>query len=688
VTFSPLVPTTTILEAAGVLGVLAVGAYILKMRRRRFEVPFSNLWQRVLRDKDTTSLWKHLRRILSLLLQLVIIGLLMFAALDPKLGRADPDAKNVVVIIDTSASMETVDETESGVDGPVSRLAVAKHEVVKLLRSMGGGDEVMLMRMDGQTTPLTRFEADLPKLNSVVQKLQASDTPADLRRALSGAADALRGRRNPMIVLVGDGAYPEDVLASVLRGPPVAQPQPPPAAKHGDDASFANTDLTAIDLRGIDLRYIPVGKRADNVGIVSFNVRRYITNKTAYEVFIEVQNFGREPARRKLELYSGDLAIDVKELTLKPGERKRQLYPNLGGGTNHRLRAVLKTVNEGADDKADGHDIFALDDEAFALLPKRTTQKILLVTVDNLYLEGAMLVYDNVGVDKLLPEEYESTVASGKLPAYDAVVFDDYTPEHLPPDKTNLLYFNPSGKNSPFPIRRTLHRQHITEVDPHHPVTKWIVMSDVNFDKSSVFAVDRAKGEVPLFTSVRDAIGAAKKDGQHKVVAFGFSLTGTDLTLRVAFPLLLANILDWFAGDDSDLVTTYRTGRRLWVPMDGTYGVTEVAVIGPNGRQTRAPVVDGRATFYGHSVGVSRLQAKEDGKPVAQIELAANLANPAESNVSPGSPLYVGGDTDHPLELPSGFQITHRQSLWLYLVMAVLLLLGLEWITYNRRVTV
>ncbi len=690
-TFSPLVPVSTVLETAAVLGGLAVIAYILKMRRRRFEVPFSGLWQRVLKEKDTTSLWKHLRRILSLLLQLVIIGLLLFAVLDPKLGRADPDAKNVVVIIDTSASMKTVDESLRGADGPVTRLAAAKHQVVELLRGMGGGDEVMLMRMDGQTTPLTRFESDLPRLNTVVQKLQASDTPADLRRALSGAADALRGRRNPMIVLVGDGAYPEEVLGSVLRGPPVAQPQTPPPAKPAADdgtASFANTNLTAIDLRGIDLRYLPVGKRADNVGIVAFNVRRYITNKTAYEVFIEVQNFGREPARRKLELYSGDLAIDVKELTLKPGERKRQLYPNLGGGTDHRLRAVLKTVDGADDARADGHDIFALDDEAFALLPKRTTQKVLLVTKDNLYLEGAMLVYDNVGVDKLLPDDYETAVAGGNLPAYDAVVFDDYTPEHLPPDKTNLLYFNPSGKNSPFPIRRTLERPHITEVDPHHPVTKWIVMNDVNFDKSSVFGIDRAKGEVPLLTSVRAPIGAAKKDGQHKVVAFGFSLTGTDLTLRVAFPLLLANILDWFAGDDSDLVTTYRTGRRLWVPMDGTYGVTEVAVIGPSGRQTRAPVVDGRATFYGHAVGVSRLEAEKDGTPVAQIELAANLANPAESNVSPGSPLYVGGDTDHALEPPAGFDITHRQSLWLYLVLAVLLLLGLEWITYNRRVTV
>ena len=57
-------------------------------------------------------------------------------------------------------------------------------------------------------------------------------------------------------------------------------------------------NLAAVDLSGVDVRYIPVGRRSDNVGIVAFNVRRYIANKAAYEVFIEIQNFGTERAQR------------------------------------------------------------------------------------------------------------------------------------------------------------------------------------------------------------------------------------------------------------------------------------------------------------------------------------------------------------------------------------------------------
>lgn len=674
---TPLVPLSTILVAAGVLGGLAVAAYILKMRRRRFEVPFSTLWQRVLREKETTSLWRHLRRMLSLLLQLAIIAMLLFAALDPKLGGQDPDAKNIVLIVDTSASMKTTDEKIAGRDGEVSRLRAAKQKAVDVLKSMGGGHSVMVMRMDGQTTPLTRFESDGPRLARVVQNMKASDTPADLRRALSAAGDALRDRDNPMIIVVGDGAYPEDVLASVRR-----TARPAPAA-----GQEAEVDLSEIDLTDIDLRYIPVGTSDANVGIIAFNVRRYITNKLSYEVFIEVQNFGAEPARRKLKLYSGDSAIDVKELELAAGERRRQLYPNLGGGDDHRLRAVLELAEQGDDDDARG-DIFPLDDQAHALLPKRTNQKILLVTEDNLYLEGAMLVYDNVEITKIKPAEYPAALEAGTIDDHNAVVFDDFTPERLPGAGTHLLYFNPEGEHSPFRILDTQEDPRVTDVNDRHPTMRWIVMSDVNFVESKVFAVERMKGETPLLTSVRSSIAAAKRDGRRKVAAFGFSLRSTDLPMRVAFPLTLANIIDWFAGDDSDLITTYRTGQRFWVPMDGTYGMSEISVKGPGGLATKAPLVEGRAPFYGHAIGVHTLEASDADGVVTTIELAANLSNPAESNISPGESLYVGGNEDEPLQEPDGFESTVRRSLWLYLALAVLLLLGVEWVTYNRRVTV
>ena len=662
---------------------LAVGAYIIKMRRRRFEVPFSALWKRVLEQKDANALWKQLKRLISLLLILMILAIVLFAALDPTLGAVDRKARSVVVLFDASASMKAMDGNEAG---NKSRLEVAKERTKRLVESMGGGDVAMIMKVDGQATPMSRFSSDGPVLNKIVDGITASDTPADLTRALGAAADALRDRPNPLIVIVSDGAFPEAQLGLVSwdEKKPVA-PQPAPDGKTNNAANWEKKDLAAVDLSKIDVRYLPVGRRSDNVGIVAFNVRRYIANKAAYEVYIEVQNFGQEPAHRQLALYNGDTAVDIKQIDVAPGQRIKQIYPKLPGSLDNKLRASLRPV-EGAG----GSDSFALDDQAFALLPARKKQKVLMVTTDNLFLEGAILVYDNIDPAKVSPAEYDAkpSLADGM----DVVIFDEHTPAVLPPSPTSLLFFHPTGENSPFAIRGELANPRITEIDEGHPVMRWVTMSDIYMDKSGTFAPDPKKGESTIAYSVRDSIIAAKRDGRRKILAFGFSLpaagreSATDLPMRVAFPMLLVNTLDWFAGDQTDLLTTYPTGSRERVPLDGVVGATEAEVKGPDGTITKTPIIDGRATFYGSRVGYYDVTAKDGkGTPIAQIELAANLASPAESDIAPSTELSLAGKK---LEAPEAFAITRSKKLWIYLILFAMALIVMEWVTYHRRITV
>src|SRR5262249_26309694 len=155
-----------------------------------------------------------LKRLISLAIQLAFLALVIFAALDPKIGAAGQSGRNVVLIVDASASMKARDE------GPKAppRIERAKEEARSILRGLGGGDAAMVVPMDGQTTALSRFESDAAHLLRVVDGVQASDTPADLHRALQAAADALRGRKDPMIVIIGDGAYPADAREQVAWG--------------------------------------------------------------------------------------------------------------------------------------------------------------------------------------------------------------------------------------------------------------------------------------------------------------------------------------------------------------------------------------------------------------------------------------------------------------------------------------
>ena len=132
---------TTLLGVFAAFALATVTLYVLKLRRRPVAVPFSPIWQRVLRDKDASRLYSRLRHLLSLLLQLVLIGLLVFALGDPRPSQGMRSARNVVVLVDASASMQAVDVKPT-------RLDAAKVEVRKLVLGLGGSDRMLIVKME------------------------------------------------------------------------------------------------------------------------------------------------------------------------------------------------------------------------------------------------------------------------------------------------------------------------------------------------------------------------------------------------------------------------------------------------------------------------------------------------------------------------------------------------------------
>ena len=75
---------TQLFAIFGVAAAAMIALYILKLRRRTFAVPFAPLWMRILKDKDATSLFSKLKRLLSLLLQIALLALLAVSLGDPR----------------------------------------------------------------------------------------------------------------------------------------------------------------------------------------------------------------------------------------------------------------------------------------------------------------------------------------------------------------------------------------------------------------------------------------------------------------------------------------------------------------------------------------------------------------------------------------------------------------------------
>ena len=87
--------------------------YILKLRRRREPVSTLMFWEQIFRERQTTSLFQKLKHLLSLLLQLLFLALLVLAIARPQSAFLTKSARQLILIIDHSASMNAVEDSDA-----------------------------------------------------------------------------------------------------------------------------------------------------------------------------------------------------------------------------------------------------------------------------------------------------------------------------------------------------------------------------------------------------------------------------------------------------------------------------------------------------------------------------------------------------------------------------------------------
>lgn len=658
-----------------VAAVVVTTLYLLKQQRRRVEVPFIRLWQQVLQRSEATSLWRRLLRLLSLLIQLLLLALLVLSLGDPRLGRGQR-GRTLVLLIDASASMQARLPARSG--RALSRLQAAQAQARDYVRSLGGDDLAVVVALDGQPAPLGGLSYDEHELFAQIEAVAARDTGADLPSALELSRALLAGRPNPTVVLFSDGGFEESSLQALATLP-----------DGGIDVRFA--PLPSLAAEGATVR--------GNAAISALSVRRYRRNRLSYEVLVRLlwfpepvrsgirrdgQVLPTTPQRASLELRQDGEVVDVQTIELVPGQAIERIYNNLSGaGRNIEARLALATPGS--------VDILPLDDRAYTVLPERRRQRVLIVTRGNLFLEGALLATgageeNHLQVERIAPTAYDPARAE----RYDAVIFDAYTPKA--PPNAHAIYLDPQGPDSPFPVAGTVKSPLLTEVDTAHPALRWVSLTDVNMSKSSAFALQ--PGDRPLASMFKQALVVAREEstrfGLRRSLALGFDLRQSDLPLRVAFPLLLMNTLDWFAGEVDEDLGSRRTGQIWRIPLSRQTGpaggasrslLSAVNLLLPDGELLTTPVSEGYALHYGQRVGFYEL-SRPEGVPQ---RFAANLSDPTESAALLRSELAVGNTT---LRAPEPGERALRRVLWPYLLLGVLLLLALEWWSYQRRWTV
>ena len=628
-------PLATLIQIGALAGAAVVVFYILKLRRRPVAVPFSKIWTRILRDKEATRLFSQLKRLLSLLLQLALLALLLLALGDPRAAQNLIEGRNIVVLIDASASM-------SATDVAPSRLEAARERVRTMVRGLSGTDRMLIAQMDAAATPLSTLTGEISELEAALTRVAPTDAAADFPRALRFATDSLRGLPSPEVIVVSDGALGE---AADSAGP--------------------------VHVGDVKLSYVEIGnlERNWNAAITSFSVRRYPLDKSRYEVMLEVTNTGDKPMDVELSLLGDGQLNDLTRLRLAPHERLPRFYPNLSGASK-TLEAKLAMADGTRDD-------LPADDHAYALLPERRRARVQVVTTGNMFLEAALLLDEYLDVTLVKPGGYP---AKG---AFDVTIFDNVAPV-VTPGSGGVLYLNPTGTDVPFEVGKLIENDDklgFDEIDAKSPLLRYTSLSDVNIARGHVLKGTK-EDKVVAQTFNKGALLLQGRRAGAKFVALGFDVRESDFPMRIAWPLFLLNTINDFVEEDVSYISSFRTGTVWNVPVASSADSATLTL--PGGEKRSVPVKDGRAVFLGQLAGFYSIATGAPGAEETSM-FAANLADPQESSIAPREKLTVDGRVAGEV---GEFKIGVRREMWIYLLLAVLAVTTLEWLTFHRRITV
>ncbi|MFT4704699.1 MAG: hypothetical protein ACI81R_002406 [Bradymonadia bacterium] len=625
------VSTDILLTLGAALGGAMVLLYVLRVRRRKVEVPFSPLWAEVLRERKASKWWDRVKRLLSLLLQLLMLGAILLALGDPRTDDTLQEGRTIILLIDASASMAALDE-----EGGRTRIERAQQRALEVVDHVGPRDAVMVVRVGHSVKPLTPFTNDVTALAASINDIEQGATNAAFDEAFAFATSSLSGRTRPHLVVITDAAG-----AFV---PPAALPS------------------------NVTLHRERVGRSSENVGITAFNVRRYPSNRTNAEVFTQVENFSDAHATVRLSI-RGDARVLAREtFDLPPGATNTLILPEIVA-SGDALRAEVEVI------AGDVVDVFALDDVAFARLPDARPLRVLAVTDGNLYLEAPLLLNASLDVTVITPEQYTGANDRDPSEGFDATIFDGVSPPTS--DVGHFLYIAPTGPFSPWSVGEERENPIITTTRSGHPLLRWIsALRDVNI--GSALRLELGEDDVAVVSAVGSGpmIIARTTPGSRRL-ALAFAIERSDFPLRVAWPVFLLNALDWFTADDASLIESFATGETWFVPL-GDRQLEEVTVTSPSGRTSVVPAQSGHVAVYGDEVGFWTLSNGD-----RQWVVAGNLSDPDESSIAPGD--WEADDDDEPLADAS---LTFAWDPWMLLVGFVLLVLLVEWLTWSRRWTV
>ncbi len=414
-----------------------------------------------------------------------------------------------------------------------------------------------------------------------------------------------------------------------------------------------------------------------------------------YEVLVKVLNASVQPVRARLELELDGIPIDVIPLKLEPEESWSRVIEktSLEGGTLEASLAQIATgsAEDGESDarpSGSGQVVDAnglqTDDSAWAIVPPRMLQNVLIVSPGNLFLQKVFQANPlvNVTVRNDFPEQWPADTIS---------VCHRIVPEQLPAG--DLLVVDPETSCDLWDVGEVIENPIVTEQDDASPLMTHIRLDNVLMPEARQLKFKSSPNSLAE-TVTGESVYAAIQRPQGNCLVLSVNLERSDLAFRTAFPILITNALNWFAGQPGELQPSISAGQMtsLALTEDNADDPTQTST--PTLARTIVSPTNVRSPLLGSQVGplsevgiwrvlAGNVASTTSGGEAEDVQLvkriAVNLANAKESDLRPWEKF---SSTAHSSTTNAGWL---TRPIWFYLIVIACLLSLLEWGLYQRR---
>lgn len=618
------------LNPAGLWGLLGIPVliliYIIKPKVLEKKITSTFIWKLSRKYQKKKLPWQ-ITNLLLFVLQVMVIAAISLCLAKPVIVTKDGAAEKIV-IVDASASMLAD-------DGNGVYFERAKEELSSLADSMESYGKMTVILAGSESRILAERSGSARDIKLVAENMSCTYGEADLAGAFVLAEKLLEENQEAVVYLITDRNY----------------------------ENAGNTQVINV-----------AGENNWNVAISSVTEKKE-NREICFEA--EITSYGVDMAAAVV-LYVDDVMADAQLVSLLSNEPTTVEFSGLGISRYESARVYVEAA-----------DALALDNEFYVLAQEKEEFDVLLVSAEPTFLETALQTIDNLNIttvasfaeldqgDQFLQDG--TTVEEISSTGYDLYVYDKVMPKSIPGDGAVwMIYPDWVPKGVTFKIGDIITGEAYLAAAPDSGTEIYTtITNEVSVDEvyiNEYLELSSTLGFETIYTCNETPVILAGETENVRAVLFAFDLSASNLPLRIAYPALIYNMVQYsLCPVLKD--TSYEVGEVVTVNKGNGAVLTSVSNSNPTAvadTYVRMPV-----SFVAEEPGLYTVTQIMSDDSVKHVRYFVHIPK-GESNLSVvGTALPVLGESS------TGTSFEKEITGWILLLLAALILL--EWLVQHRE---